>query len=157
MANGLKIDGLEVFADVTTNGLLFKITRGGLLSIPTYVGEHEEVIGASGREPGEFIPDTLEVAMFGSVTSAGNTEQESRESFNTRATALLAKLDPATLITIVAYPPFFGLAVGKIATLTNVQPLGFEGQEPTEMWYEGWELTLRFLCIASPPAWVVTP
>lgn len=156
MADGLKIDGLEVFADRTTNGLHFEITRGGLLSIPTYVGTHEEVIGASGREPGEFIADTLEVAMFGAVIGDGLTEQAVRESFRARAEALLAKLDPSTLISLVAYPPFFGLAVGQIATLSNVQPLGFEGSEPFELWYEGWELTLHFLCIDSPPKWVVS-
>lgn len=156
MADGLKIGGLEVFADRNTNGLHFEITRGGLLSIPTYVGEHEEVIGASGREPGEFIPDFLEVAMHGVVLGTGATAQAVRESFRTRAQALLDKLDPATLISIVAYPPFFGLAVGQIATLSSVQPLGFEGAEPVALWYEGWELTLRFLCIDSPPIWVVS-
>lgn len=155
MADGLKIGGLEVFADRATNGLHFEITRGGLLSIPTYVGEDDEVVGATGREPGEWIADTLEVAMHGAVVGAGETEQAVRESFRTRAQALLAKLDPATLVSIVAYPPFFGLAVGTTATLSNVRPLGFEATEPVEMWYEGWELGLRFVCIDSPPIWVV--
>lgn len=158
MADGLKLDGLEVFADRTVNGLHFEISRGGLLSIPTYVGEDDEVVGATGREPGEWIADTLELAMHGTVVGASSDDpQVVRESFRSRAQALLAKLNPATLIDVVAYPPFFGLAVGQTATLSNVRPLGFEGQEPSPLWYEGWELTLRFVCIDSPPIWVVAP
>lgn len=151
MADGLKIDGLEVFADFDTNGLGFIITRGGLQSLATFVGEDDEVVGASGREPGEWIADVREVAMHGMVVGT------SRENFRTRAAALLAKMDPATLVDLVAYPPLFGLSTGETATLSDCRPLSIEGVDPSALWYEGWEVTLRFQCIGSPPDWVIAP
>lgn len=156
MADGLKIDDLEVFADFDTNGLRFTVTRGGLQSLPTYVGEDDVVVGASGREAGEWIADTLEVTLHGQVAGSGASAQAKRESFKTRAETLLGKMDPTTLVDLTAYEPFFGLAEDEVATLSNCRPLGIEGPDPSTLWYEGWELSLRFVCIDSPPIWVVS-
>lgn len=155
MADGLKIGGLEVFADFATSGLRFTVTRGGLQSLPTFVGEDDEVVGASGRDPGEWIADTREVAMHGFVVGTGDDAQAIRESFRTRSAALLAKMHVPTLVDIVAYPPFFGLGTGDTATLPDCRPLSIEGPDPVDLWFEGWEVTLRLLCIGSPPDWVV--
>lgn len=155
MADGLKIDTLEVFADHATSGLRFTVTRGGPQSLPSYVGTDDAVLRASGRRPGLWLPDTREVAMHGIVQGTGSTAQAIRESFASRSAALIAKMDVATLVTLTAYPPFFGLATGTTATLTNCRPQGIDGIDPVDLWFEGWEVTLRFLCIKSPPNWAI--
>lgn len=157
MTDGIKIDGLETFAEFTTNGLRFHFIRGGLQSLPTYRGQDDTVPGASGLYAGQWTKGEREVALHGFVAGDGATDQEVRESFRTRAAALLAKMDVATLVDIVAYPPFFGLAVGEIATLSNVRPLRVVGPDPSDLWYEGWEVTLELVCIDSPPDWVIGP
>lgn len=157
MADGIKIDGLEVFADFGTNGLRFTFARGGLQSIASYVGEDDNVPGASGLDAGVFTPSYRDVVLHGIVTGTGATAQAVRESFRTRSALLIAKMDPAALVDIVAYPPHFGLGTGDSATLSDCRPMSIDGADPAALaWYEMWEISLHFRCIDSPPDWVVT-
>lgn len=144
MADGIKLDGLELQADFASSGYIFHFQRGGLQSLPTFRGEDDVIPEAAGREPGEYIADSLEIVLHGFIAGAGATAQARRESFRTRAAALIAKMDPSTLVDLVVYPPNFGLATGQTATITNVRPLRIGGPDPSVLGYEGWEVTLEF-------------
>jgi hypothetical protein len=148
MANGITLDGLEVQGSFTTNGLFFHFIRGGLQSLATFVGEDDDIPLAEGMDPGQWRASYRDVALHGLVTGT------SREAFRTNAAALIAKMDPATLITVVAFTPNFGLGVGDSATLSSVRPMSIDGPDPSVLWYEGWEVTLNLRCIDSPPDWV---
>ena len=149
MADGIKVGGVEVYADWLTSGLRFTFIRGGLQSLPSYRGEDDVVPGASGRDPGQWTADTRDVVLHGLVAGT------SRTNFRTRADTLLAVMDPTSTVTIVAYPPHFGLSTGETATLSSVRPMSITGPDPSANWYEGWEVTLEFVCIDSPPDWVL--
>lgn len=155
MADGIKIGGLEVYADFTTNGLRFTFAGGGLQSLATFVGEDDDIPSAAGMDPGQWRASFRDVRLHGIVTGSGSTAQAVRESFRTNAAALIAKMDPATLVNIVAYPPHFGLGTNDTATLSDCRPMSIDGPDPADAWYEGWEVTLTFRCIDSPPNWVV--
>ena len=156
MADGIKIDGLEVFADFNTNGLRFTFTAGGLQSIATFVGADDDVPLASGMDPGQWRASYRDVSLHGVVYGTGSTAQEVRESFRTRCQALVDKMDVNSLVDIVAPPPIFGLGTGDTATLSDCRPVSIDGPDPGVLaWYEAWEVTLNFRCIDSPPDWVV--
>ena len=156
MADGIKIDGLEVFADFTSNGLRFTFTQGGLQSLATFVGEDDDVPLADGMDPGKWRSPYRDVALHGFVTGTGSTAQAVRESFRTASGLLIAKMNPTTPVSIVVYPPHFGLGTGDTATLANCRPMSIDAPDPaTLVWYEAWEVTLNFRCIDSPPEWVV--
>lgn len=150
MTDGIKIASLEVQGSFTSNGLRFHFIRGGDQSLASFRGEDDIIPAAAGRYPGQWIADTRDVALHGVVAGT------SRENFRTNAAALLAVMDPSTLVTITAYPPNFGLGAGDTATLANCRPMRIVGADPSDLWYEGWELTLEFVCIDSPPDWSVT-
>jgi hypothetical protein len=147
--SGIVLDGLELHSSYTSNGNYFTFIRGGLQSLATYRGEDDIVPEASGRYAGVFTPDTRDVALHGIVVGT------SRTNFRSRADSLLAVMDPTELVTIVVHPPHFGLSTGETATLSNVRPLRIVGPEPSDRWYEGWEVTLELVCIDSPPDWVL--
>jgi hypothetical protein len=149
VANGIILDGLEIQGSFSSNGLYFWFTGGGLQSIPTYRGEDDVIPQASGRDPGLWTPDVREVSLHGWVAGT------SRENFRTRADALLATMDVDSLTTIVVHPPNFGLSTGEVATLSQVRPQRLVAADPSVHWYEGWEVTLEFVCIDSPPDWVL--
>ena len=149
MANGIILDGLELYGSFTSNGNYFTFIRGGLQSLPTYRGEDDVVPAASGLYAGQWTKDTRDVALHGIVTGT------SRTNFRSRADSLIAAMDPASLITISVYPPHFGLSTGEVATLSNVRPQRIIGGDPSDKWYEGWEVTLELVCIDSPPDWVI--
>ena len=157
MADGIKIDGLEVFADFGTNGLRFPFIKGGLQSLATFVGEDDDIPLATGKDAGQWRASYRDVALHGIVVGTGSTAQAVRESFRSRCQALIDKMDPETPVDIVAYPPHFGLGTGDSATLADCRPMSIDGPDPgVLLWYEGWEVTLNFRCIASPPDWSVT-
>lgn len=149
MANGITIGGLEVQGSFSSNGLRFDFIRGGLQSLATFVGSDDDVPYAEGMDPGNWRASYRDIALHGIVTGT------SRENFRSNADALLAKMDPATLVTVVVYPTNFGLSTGEVATLENCRPMSIEGPDASEMWYEGWEITLHLRCIDSPPDWVL--
>lgn len=157
MADGIKIGGLEVAADFASNGLRFTFMRGGLQSLATFVGEDDDVPLAAGKDPGQWRASYRDVALHGIVVGTGSTAQAVRESFRSRAQALLNVMDPATPVSIVAYPPHFGLGTNDSATLASCRPMSIDGPDPAVLlWYEGWEVTLHLRCIDSPPDWAVT-
>lgn len=149
MANGIKVDGVELYADWLSNGFRFTFIRGGLQSLPSYRGEDDVVPEASGRDPGVWIADIREVALHGIVAGTSLT------NFRSRADTLLGIMDVTDPVNIVAYPPHFGLSTGEVATLSDCRPQSIEGPDASLLWYEGWEVTLRFVCIGSPPNWVI--
>lgn len=153
---GLVIATLEVQDAIATNGLRFSVIRGGPQSLAKYRGEDDIVPEAAGRDPGQWIADTREVVLHGIVVGDGATAADVQSSFRTRFAALMAVFVPTTLVTLTAHPPNFGLASGTTATLTSCRPMEVLGPEPSErLWYEGWEGSLRFECIKSPPDWVI--
>lgn len=156
MADGIKIDGLEVFADFTTSGLRFTFRAGGLQSLATWVGEDDDVPLADGMAEGKWRSPYRDVSLHGLVTGTGSTAQAVRESFRTRSGLLLAKMVPSDLHDIVVYAPHFGLGETDTATLSNCRPMSVDAPDPGELaWYEAWEVTLNFRCIDSPPEWVI--
>ena len=146
---GIVIDGLEVQTSFASNGLRFHFIRGGLQSLATFVGEDDDIPLASGMDPGAWRASYREIALHGIVTGT------SRENFRANAAALIAKMNPATLVDVVAHPPNFGLSAGTTATLSDCRPMSIDGPDPSDFWYEGWQVTLHLRCIASPPDWVV--
>ena len=157
MADGIKLNALEVQADFVTSGLRFHFTRGGLQSLATFRGEDDVVPEAAGRAEGLFISDLREVTLHGLVAGDGTGSQGNREDFATAFASLLAVMQPSGLITITVFAPNFGLAQGDMATLSNVRPVRMIGPDPSDLWYEGWEGTLELVCIDSPPDWEVVP
>lgn len=157
MADGIKLNALEVQADFATSGLRFTFASGGRQSLATFRGEDDVVPEAAGRSPGQFIADMRELSLHGFVMGIGSDAQTNREAFATAFQSLLDVMVPTDLITITVYPPNFGLAVGMVATLLNVRPQRILGPDPARLWYEGWQGTLELVCIDSPPDWVVAP
>lgn len=150
MSDGLKVASLEVQGAFDTNGLRFTVIRGGPQSLADFRGEDDIIPEASGRDPGQFISDTRDLVLHGLVAGT------SRENFAANFAALLAVMNPTTLITVTGYPPNFGLSSGTTAVLANVRPLRITGPEPSDLWYEGWEGNLELVCIDSPPDWTIS-
>lgn len=148
MADGILLDGLEIQGDFAGNGLRFTFASGGLQSKPSYRGEDDTVPSARGRAAGQWIQDVRDVALRGIVTGT------SRPDFRANAQALIDVMRPSSLIDIEVHPPNFGLSVGEVATLANCRPLGIDGGDPSPMWYEGWEITLRLRALT--PTWSVS-
>lgn len=157
MADGIKLNDLEIQADFASNGLYFTFSKGGRQSLATYRGEDDVVPEATGRYAGEFIADMREVALHGFVAGFASDAQTNREAFATAFQSIVDRMAPTDLLTITVYPPNFGLAVGYVATLLNVRPQRILGPDPADLWYEGWEGSLELVCIDSPPDWVVAP
>lgn len=156
MADGIKIGGLETYADFLTNGLRFTVIKGGLQSIAAFVGADDDIPLAAGMDPGAWRASYRDIALHGIVVGTGATAQATRESFRTRSALLIAEMDPATLVDVVVYPPHFGLGTNDTATLSDCRPLSIDGPDPSQLaWYEVWEVTLHLRCIDSPPDWVV--
>ena len=163
MADGIKIDDLEVQADFATNGLRFTFLSGGLQSRPVYVGGDDDVPVASGRDRGQWRAAYRDVALHGIVVGEGATAELQRVSFRQRTAALLAVMQPSSLVTLVVHPPNFGLSAGETATLANVRPIRIDGPPPDSLWYEGWTPTLHLRALSPTwtlsggPSYLVTP
>jgi hypothetical protein len=156
VSDGLKIGSLELFADYSTSGYRFTVRQGGLQSLPTYRGEDDVVPGAAGRAPGAFVATGLDVELHGIVEGAGADAEATRGSFAQRMAALLALVHSDELVTMTAYPPLFGLAIGEVATLADVRPLRLLGPDPAELeWYQAWEGSIQLESIATDPRWSV--
>ena len=147
----LTIDGLEL-QDVDA-GIWGDIIDGDLDSIPSYRGEDDVIPQASGRDPGLWTADVRPVKLFVTVWGVGATAVLRRAAYRAKVNALVAKMDVATLVDIVAHPPNLGIAPGETATLADCRPQTWMPGPP-----RGWEwreFTLTLESIASPPSWVI--
>lgn len=150
----LTLGGLEL-QDVAA-GIWFDVVEGGLDDLPLFVGEDDEVLGASGREPGEWIMDKRPVKLFGHVWGVGATRALRQAAYRAKVDALNAKMQSPTLVAIVAHPPNEGLASGQTATLSDCRPLG-STPGPIRGWDGARSFELRLESIDSPPSWVIAP
>ena len=148
----LVLDGLEL-QDVAA-GIWFDVVAGDPDQLPVYVGEDDAVVGATGREPGEWIEDIREVKLFGHVWGVGVDAAARRAAYRAKVDALNAKLAAGNLIDLVGHPPNFGIGVGETATLSDLRPLG-STPGPVRGWDGARSFELILECIASPPQWVV--
>lgn len=147
----LLIGGLEI--QTRTGGYWFDVVDGDPFDLAEWVGEDDEVMGATGRAAGAWLADTRPVRLHGTVWGDGATAALIRASFKSRMDALKAKMSPATPVSIVAHPPNFALATGTTATLSSCRP---ERIVPVRS--GGWEwreMNLELRSIASPPDWVI--
>lgn len=148
---GLVLDGLELQDEA--NGYWFDIISGGIDDIAEYVGEDDEVMGATGLDPGEWIRGTRPLRIHGLVFGDGATLELTQISYRSRMDALLALMQTADLHPLIVHPPNFGLTGGTTATLSNLRPLRITG-EPALLEVKR-EVTLELVSINSPPEWVV--
>lgn len=150
----LVLDGLEL--QDRAAGIWLDVVDGGLDSPPTYVGEDDDVLGASGMEPGEWIEYVRNLTLFGHVWGVGASAAARRAAYRAKVDALIARMDARSLVDLVAHPPNEGLASGETATIDELRP-----QTVTAGPIRGWDgarsFELKLVCIASPPNWTVAP
>ena len=150
----LVLDGLEL-QDLAA-GIWFDVVGGDPDVPPLYVGEDDEVVGASGREPGEWIADIREVKLFGHVRGVGATTALRRAAYRAKVAALVAKMDATALIDLVAHGSAtmsnFGLAVGQTATLSDLRFVGVT-PGPTRGWEGDRSFEITYECIDSDLTW----
>ena len=148
----LVLDGLEL--QDRAAGIWFDVVEGGLDDLATWVGEDDEVVGATGREPGEWIADVRPLKLFGHVWGVGATGALRRAAYRAKVDALMAKMQPDNLIALVAHPPNEGIATGQTATLSDIRPVGSK-PGPIRGWDGARAFELILESIDSPPEWVV--
>lgn len=154
----LVLDGLEL--QDHASGIWFDVVRGGLDDLAEWVGEDDEVLEASGREPGEWMPDVRPLVLFGHIWGVGATRAASRAAYRAKVDALMhrttGKMRPSNLLTLVAHPPNEGLSSGQTATLSSLRPVGHKNG-PIAGWEGARSFELILESIASPPEWVIAP
>lgn len=148
---GLLLDGLEL-QDLDA-GYWFDVIAGGPDDLAEWVGEDDEVMGASGRAAGEWSADTRPLRLHGVVFGEGATLQLTRQSYRSRMAALVAKMSPASVKAVVAHPPNLGLTAGQTATLADCRPERIIGEPALQEVKR--EVTLELRSIESPPDWVI--
>lgn len=152
----LVLGGLEL--QDNDAGIWFDVIEGDPDEPPLYDGEDDDVVGASGREPGEWISTIRPVTLFGNVEGVGATRTIRRAAYRSKVAALVAKMNATALIALVAHGggpmPNFGLVTGQTATLSDLR---FVGVKPGPV--RGWEgnraFEIKYECIDSPPDWVI--
>lgn len=149
---GLVLDGLEL--QNIAAGIWFDVVGGDLDALPTFVGEDDVVLGATGREPGEWLADTMELKLFGHVWGVGADGAARRAAYRAKVDALNAKMQASSLVALVAHPKNFGLATGQTATMSDLRPMGSK-PGPVRGWDGARAFELILECIDSPPLWVV--
>ena len=145
----LTLDGLEL--QDQSAGIWLDIVDGGLDSIPSYRGEDDVIPQASGRDPGLWTADVRTVKLYGTVWGNGATAAIRRAAYRAKVDQLVAKMDVATLVDLVAHGPNEGIAIGQSSTLADCRPDTWLPGPP-----HGWEwreFTLTLVSIASPPTW----
>ena len=151
---GLLIDSLDV--DDPANGYAGELIQGGPDELAEYVGEDDDIPGASGQDPGLWTPSIRTVRYRVDVWGDGATVGQRRASYYSRMTALRDKMTPDDLITLRIEGDsdgrHFGLGAGEALVLSNVRPLSVIG-EPVYL-YEIRRVVLTLKCIDSPPDWV---
>lgn len=148
----LVLDGLEL-QDLAA-GIWGDIVEGDLDEPASYVGEDDEVVGATGREPGEWIADVREPVLLIHVWGVGATQALRQAAYRAKVDALKAKMNASNLIALVAHPPNMGLASGTTATLSDLRFTGVKSG-PVNGWEGPRTFEIHYECIDSPPEWVV--
>lgn len=152
----LVLGGLEL--QDNDAGIWFDVVEGDPDEPALYVGEDDEVVGATGREPGEWLPDVRQVVLFGHVEGVGATPTIRRAAYRAKVNALVAKMDASQLFTLVAHGggrfPNFGLVTGQTATLSDLRFFGVK-PGPARGWEGNRAFEIRYECIKSPPNWVI--
>ena len=144
----ITLDGLELWQE----GYRFEFRAGGPDDLPEYVGADDDVPLASGMDPGLWRARSRLVRLRGVVMGEGSTLAAQQISYRTRMDALVTKMDPNTLVDLVAYEPTFGISGNW--TLSDCRPQRLiEERKVADMWWLG---VLELLCIDSPPNWTVT-
>ena len=142
----LTIDGLELWQD----GYRFEFRAGGPDDLPEYVGEDDDVPGASGMDAGTWRKKARRVRLYGQVLGTGADAETQQQSYRTRMDALVAKMDVNTPVDLVAYAPTFGLSGSS--TLSDCRPMSMTPERVVaDLCWIGF---LELLCIDSPPDWV---
>jgi hypothetical protein len=144
----ITLDGLELWQE----GYRFEFRAGGPDDLPEYVGADDDIPGASGMDPGQWRARSRLVRLRGVVIGAGADIEAQQISYRSRMDALIVKMDPNSLVDIVAYAPTFGVSGNW--TLSNCRPLRtITEQAFGDMWWLG---VLELTCIDSPPNWQVS-
>lgn len=150
----LVLGGLELQS--LAAGIWFDVVNGDLDSLPNFAGEDDDVLRATGREPGVFIRTVRPVTLFGHVWGVGAGGAARRAAYLAKVAAMNAVMQSSALVVLVAHPPTMGVAAGKTATLSDLRPLGSKPGPP-----RGWDGARAFELILesidSPPEWVIAP
>src|SRR5690606_15508795 len=102
----ITLDGLELWQE----GYRFEFRAGGPDDLPEYVGADDDIPLASGMDPGLWRARSRLVRLRGIVVGQGSTVAAQQTSYRTRMDVLVAKMDPNSLVDIVAYEPTFGIS-----------------------------------------------
>lgn len=148
----LVLGGLEL-QDIAA-GIWGDVVEGDPDEPPMYVGEDDEVVGATGREPGEWLADIREPVLLIHVWGVGATVAARQAAYRAKVDSLRGKMNAENLIALVAHPPNFGLSAGQTATLSDLRFFGVK-IGPTRGWEGARTFEVRYECIDSPPEWVI--
>lgn len=136
---------------LATNGLLFEFRIGQPSDLAEYVGTDDDIPTASGMDAGEWRARQRPLRLYGCVIGQGATPALQQASFRSRMAALVAVMDPDSLLTITTANEFGAAS----ATLTECRPVRLTAEVEFASIY--WVGTLDLVCIKSPPNWAVTP
>ena len=147
MTDAIKLDTFEI-GDLTL-GYLFEFRAGGPDDLAEFVGADDDIPEATGMDPGLWRAKSRIVRLRGVVIGSGSDIEAQKQSYRSRMDALVAKMDPATLVDVTAYAPIFGLSTSS--TLADCRPMRMIPERVVaDMWWLG---VLELVCIASPPQW----
>jgi hypothetical protein len=136
-------------------GIWFDVVAGGLDEPPSYDGEDDGVIGASGREPGGWLTSVREVVLEGHVWGVGATADDRRMAYRAKLDELQDVVNPAALTELVAHGPNEGLESGQAATLSDLRARSMR-PGPSQGSQGARSFRVELTCIASPPEWSIS-
>ena len=128
----------------------------GLVEPANAVGEDDEIPGAEGLEPGEWINSTRRLQVQGFTQGFGTTKEERATSRLVAATSLMSVLPMDAAPGLVEVDgPYLGIPLGftyyLYARCTRLLP----GPILDQGAYQAFSAEL--LCMDSPPEWQLSP
>ena len=153
----LRIRALDVQnADHPTLATIWMDLEIGLIEPAAAVGEDDEIPGAEGLEPGEWINATRRLQVQGYTQGFGTTKVERATSRLAAAESLMAVLPMDASPGLVEVDgPYLGIPIGETrflyARCTRLLP----GPILDQGAYQAFSAEL--LCIDSPPEWQIDP